>query len=88
MNNFGRTEAGAAFIATAARRETSEEIMEAIAFFARNEDEAVAIWQGDGLGRIADLIGVWEHATGNGRIDDNDLTWGGRKLVEIMAENA
>jgi len=87
VNNFGRTEAGAAFISTAARRETSEEIMEAIAFFARNEDEAVAIWQGDGLGRIADLIGVWERATGNGRIDDKDLTWGGRKLLEIMAEN-
>jgi len=74
MSNFGR--------------KTSKEIMSAIVFFSRNEDEAMALWRGDGLGRVADLIGIWEHATGNGRIDDRDLTWDGRTLADIMAEDA
>ena len=88
MTKFIETEAGAAFIATADSRETSTEVMKAIAFFARDEKEAVALWEGDGLGRVAHLGDVWENATGNGRIDDNDLFWGGRTLAAIMSENA
>jgi len=43
MTNFSDTDAGAEFIASGASRETSPEIMEAIAFFARNGKEADAI---------------------------------------------
>ncbi len=88
MTKFNETEAGAAFIASGDSRETSPEIMRAIAFFARDEKEAVALWEGDGFGRVANLSDIWEHATGNGRIDDNDLMWGGRTLAMIMAEDA
>lgn len=88
MTKFRETEAAAEFIATAASRETSREVMEAIAFFARNEAEAVALWEGNGIGSIANLSDVWENATGNGREDDTLLFWGGRTLAEIMADNA
>jgi hypothetical protein len=75
------------FIATAASRETSTEIMEAIAFFARTGAEASALWEGYGIGRVANLIDIWERATGNGNVSDEELFWGGRALSEIMAEN-
>lgn len=88
MTKFRETEAAAEFIATAASRETSRDVMEAIAFFARNEAEAVALWEGNGIGVIATLSDVWENATGNGRKDDTLLFWGGRTLAEIMAEDA
>ena len=84
MTAFIDTEAGAAFIATADSRYTSAEVMRAIAFFARNEAEAEALWEGDE--RIAKFSDVWEHATGNGLIDDNTLMWGDRKFAEICAE--
>lgn len=86
MTNYIETPAGEAFIATAESRETSREIMEAIAFFARNDAEAAALWEGDGIGTVADLTDVWERATGNGLIDDAGLMWGGRSLAEIMAQ--
>ncbi len=88
MTAFRDTDAAAAFVASADSRETSRKVMEAIAFFARNEAEAEAVWQGDGLGQVCHLSDVWEHATGNGRDDDNDLFWGGRTLAKVMAENA
>lgn len=86
--NFIDTDEGQAFIATAGSRETSAEIMKAIAFFARDEAEAVALWEGDAIGTTANLIDIWENATGNGRIDDADLMWGDRSLAQIMADNA
>lgn len=88
MTKFIETAAGEAFIATADSRETSKEVMKAIAFFARDEKEAVALWEGDGFGRVASLSDIWENATGNGRIDDSDLFLGGRTLATVMAENA
>lgn len=84
MTKFNETAAAAAFIASADSRETSKEIMEAIAFFARSEAEAVALWEGDGIGSVASLTDIWEHATNNGQRDDNDIMWGGRSLTEIM----
>lgn len=88
MTKFRDTEAAAAFISTADSRETSKEVMEAIAFFARNEAEAVALWEGDGLGVVANLSDVWENATNNGARDDSELMWGGRSLATVVAENA
>ena len=88
MTNFNETEAAASFIATADSRETSKEVMAAIAFFARDEDEAVALWEGDGIGQVANLTDVCENATNNGRLDDTELMWGGRTLAAIMAEDA
>lgn len=86
MTKFRDTDAAEAFIATADSRETSPQIMEAIVFFARSEAEAVALWAGDGINTIASLSDVWENATGNGKISDDDLMWGGRTLSVIMAE--
>lgn len=88
MTHFRDTDAAAAFIATADRRETSPEIIEAIAFFARDETEGVSLWEGDGLGRVANLSDIWENATGNGRISDEELFWAGRSLATIVSENA
>jgi hypothetical protein len=88
MTNFIDTDAGQAFISTADSRETSPEVMKAIAFFARTQTEAVAIWEGETINDSIDLTGIWEIATGNGRIDDADLYWGGRSLAKIMRENA
>jgi hypothetical protein len=88
MTKFIETDAAQAFIDTAASRETSPAIMTAIAFFARNEAEAVALWEGDGIGVVAHLSDIWENATNNGQIDDADLMWGDRSLAQIMADNA
>ena len=88
MTNFRDTAAAAAFIETADSRETSREIMKAIAFFARNEAEAVALWEGDGIGSIASVADLWEHATGNGRLDAEDLTWGGVSFATVIANHA
>lgn len=87
MTAFRHTDAADQFIATADSRETSREVMQAIAFFARDAAEAEALWNGDGLGQIAHLNDIWEHATGNGRVSDEGLFWGGRTLRAVMGEN-
>jgi len=76
MTKYNETDEGLAFIATADSRETSPEIMEAIAFFARNTAEAEALWRGDGLGKIANPSDIWEHATNNGLRPASDYAWG------------
>jgi hypothetical protein len=86
MSRFTDTEAAAEFIARADSRCTSRQVMEAIAFFARDAQEAERLWSGDGIGEIANLSDIWEHATGNGRLDDADLYWGDRTLAEIVTE--
>ena len=65
-----------AWIATADSRETSIEIMKAIAFFARNKDEAERLWNGDGFGEICHLSDLWEHVTKNGRRNASEFCWG------------
>lgn len=76
MTNFSDTSDGRAFIATGESRETSPEIMRAIAFFARNTAEAEALWNGDGLGEIANPSDIWEHVTRNGRRNAANYIWG------------
>jgi hypothetical protein len=74
--SFRDTDEAAAFIATADSRETSPEIMQAIAFFARDISEADDLWNGDGFGRICNLSHLWEHVTNNGRLDPSEFCWG------------
>lgn len=88
MTTFDETDAGDAFIATADSRNTGPEIMKAIAFFARNQVEAEALWNGDGIDVVATLTDIWENATNNGRLDDTKLFWGDRTLAEIMRQSA
>lgn len=76
MTKFNETAAGSAFIATAASRKTSVEIMSAIAFFARDAAEAQAIWDGSAIGKSCTMLDIWENATNNGRIDADELCWG------------
>jgi hypothetical protein len=87
MAKFNETDAGEKFIASGESRETSIEIMQAIAFFARDMAEAEALWEGAGIGAVAHLLDIWENATGNGAADDTEIMWGGRTLAEIMAED-
>jgi hypothetical protein len=75
MTKFNETTEAIAFISTADGRETSREIMEAIAFFARNEDEAELIWNGD-FGDICTPADIWEKVTKNGRHDAEKFCWG------------
>jgi hypothetical protein len=72
---FHESDEGLAFIATADSRQTSTEIMRAIAFMARNRKEAEAMWEGDLLGESG-LLAIWEHATNNGLRDASGLYWG------------
>ncbi len=81
---FRDSGAGYVFVSDAVGRNTSREIMEAIAFFARDMDEANALWAGDAIGVVANLSDIWEHATGNGRIDDETLIWSGKTLRQIV----
>lgn len=75
MVKFCESAAGAAFVATAGARETSVEIMRAIASLSRNATEAQRIWEGD-LPRESTLRAIWERATNSGSIDARDLHWG------------
>lgn len=62
-----------AFIATAASRETSDEIMSAIAQLAVNDDDAARIWEEP---TEAEALAIWEIVTGNGLRDSADYCWG------------
>ena len=75
MTKWNETDEGTAFIASAASRETSKEIMEAIAFFARTAKEAEALWE-NGYGAAATSLDFWEHVTGNGLRDPSEFVWG------------
>ena len=76
MTHWKDSSEATAWIATADSRETSREIMQAIAFFARNQDEANRLWSGDGFGEICHASDLWEHVTGNGRRDASEFCWG------------
>lgn len=88
MSKWNETAEAAAFVASANNRNTSVQIMLAIAFFARNIGEAEMLWNGDGIGAIASISDIWEHATGNGLIDDAGLYWGDRPLANIICDLA
>lgn len=70
-----RTETAAAeqFIATANSRETSPEVMEAIAVLARDESEAARIWEEP---TEAEALAIWERVTKNGLLASSDFVWG------------
>jgi hypothetical protein len=76
MTNWRETDEAAEFIATGDSRETSREIMQAVAFFAHTLGEAEELWNGDGFGRICNPSDLWEHVTGNGRRDPTEFCWG------------
>jgi hypothetical protein len=76
MSNWQHTLEADDFIATGDSRETSKEIMEAIAFFARNLHEAEELWNGDGFGTVCNPTDLWEHVTKNGLRDPQDFLWG------------
>ena len=80
------TAAAAAFIATADSRETSPEIMQTIAFFARDINEAEALWNGDGFGVVCQVSDLWENVTNNGLVDATDFCWGaaGRNWMDAL----
>ena len=76
MTKWNETQEAADFIATADSRETSREIMEAIAFFSRDAREAVALWEGDGFERVCHPSDLWERVTANGLRDADEFVWG------------
>jgi len=80
MAKFKDTDAGAAFIASADSRDTSPEIMEALAFFARDLAEAEALWNGDRIDNATCAIctpgDLWENVTKNGMHATTDFCWG------------
>ena len=69
------------FIATADSRNTAPEVMEAIAFYARDLSEAEAIWEGDYSNELLEAIAAY--ATRNNQ-DPADLDWGMCSLAEMM----
>jgi hypothetical protein len=73
--NIGGSVNMVAFIASAASRETSPEIMDAIAFLARNVAEAEALWA-DGFSTCGTVADVQEIVTKNGRRDASEFVWG------------
>jgi len=75
MTQFCNTPEGEAFVGTADSRETSVEIMRAIAFFARDLTEAEVIWA-DGFGAACSPTDIWEHVTRNGLNDSAEYCWG------------
>jgi hypothetical protein len=80
MTKFVETAAAADFIATADSRETSSEIMRAIADFARDLTEAEALWAGDGFGVVCQVSDLWEQVTQNGLHDATEFCWGAAGL--------
>lgn len=73
---FNETKSGEEFVASAESRNTSREIMEAIAYLARNLEEAEALWRGDGFGVVCNHTDIWEIVTGNGRREATEFVWG------------
>lgn len=73
---FADTPEGLAFVESGPSRETSDEIMAAIAYFARSIEEAEALWSGDGFGTVCTVSDLWERVTGNGRFDTTEFCWG------------
>jgi hypothetical protein len=76
MTHFRDTPDGADFIASADSRETSPEVMQAIAFFAHDLPEAERLWQDGPDSVICHPIDLWEHITRNGLRDPAEYFWG------------
>jgi hypothetical protein len=66
----------AEFVASGDARETSREVMEAIAHFAVDADHAVVIWE-EGLGMTGpDSTEFWSMVTEGGERASGDFCWG------------
>lgn len=76
MTKWRDTQEAADFIASGDSRETSKEIMQAIAFFARNKEEAIALWEGSGWGVVCNPIDLWENVTLAGLREAEEFYWG------------
>jgi hypothetical protein len=87
ISRWHDTYAASDWRATADSRETSSEVMAAIAFLARTEAEAEAIWAGD-IDGICYPSDLWEAATNNGLIDAETLYWGGRRFDQAIDPTA
>lgn len=61
------------FIESAASRDTSVELMEAILYVAGSEDAAVRVWEEP---TEPEALAVWERVTKNGLNDSTDFVWG------------
>lgn len=61
------------FLSTAASRETSRELMEAILAVAGDESRAVRVWDEP---TEAEALAIWERVTKNGLVDSDEFVWG------------
>lgn len=75
MTKFIDTAEGKSFIASGDSRETSPEIMEAIAFFANDAADAEAIWA-NGSSPSASVADIARRVTKDGLLDATDFVWG------------
>lgn len=76
------------FIKSAASRETSVELMEAILEVARGDEErALKIWEDGATG--AELTAIIEIVTKNGMYETTDFCWGasGSQWEKLLSEN-
>jgi hypothetical protein len=71
------------FIDTADSRETSPEIMEAIAGLSRSDENAVGIWEAPSP---EEALAIWERVTRNGLVSSTEFCWGssGGRWAEIL----
>ena len=76
MTLFRDTKPAAEFIASGDYRETSREIMQTIAYFARNLTEAEQLWADGPDNVICTMSDFLEHLTGNGLRQASDYNWG------------
>ncbi len=77
MTNFIDTPAGQAWIATGPAKETSPEIMAAIAFFADDQEQADLIWaEGPTFSGLCLPLDLYERVTEIGTLDHKAFTWG------------
>jgi hypothetical protein len=76
MTQWNQTAEAAEWIATADSRETSIEIMQAIAFFARSKEEAERVWENGPDGVVCDELMIWENVTQNGLRSADEFFWG------------
>jgi hypothetical protein len=61
------------FLSSVDSRETSPEILEAISRLARDDAEAVAIWEAP---TYEHALAIWELVTNNGLRDSTEYFWG------------
>ena len=84
MTLFVHSEDGVAFIASAAVRQTSPEVMKAFAWLARDEADAEQLWEGTGFSGVLTLFDVVEAATTKPRRKATNLLWNGRTLQQAI----